>query len=365
MIEKWNQFAYDLDEAKKRNANENEYHHLIESQLKVLGWFKMNGEVCHKPNIPIGNNNFIQPDILVKKDNEELFVIEVKRPVHVLTMREVQQLESYMRQRKIRIGIYIGEHIEVFYDQPDNADIVSVMKLPLELNTVGGEKFVTLFSKENFSKEALFAFCEEQIAESKRKERLEKLKEQLIANVNDIVSEKLMQYLKEESKGTITEDEASDIISSLTISIVPKQNEIQSESTSAAPIASSILGESIDKPSGKPMKYSINGSPFLAANRFVLEVVRTYVKQHPELTFAELEKVFRPELQGSSGVIRTLEYLRIKNYKGQRFFTDASSVLRSADGKEFAVCTQWSYHNAPGFAAYAKALGLMVETKML
>lgn len=100
MIEKWNQFAYDLDEAKKRNANENEYHHLIESQLKVLGWFKMNGEVCHKPNIPIGNNNFIQPDILVKKDNEELFVIEVKRPVHVLTMREVQQLESYMRQRK-------------------------------------------------------------------------------------------------------------------------------------------------------------------------------------------------------------------------------------------------------------------------
>ena len=364
MIEKWNQFVYDLDEAKKRNVDENEYHHLIESQLKVLGWFKMRGEVCHKPNIPIGNNNFIQPDVLVKKDNDELFVIEVKRPVHVLTKREVQQLESYMRQRKIRVGIYIGEHIEVFYDQPDSTDIVSVMKLPLELDYSDGEKFASLFSKENFSKDSLYAFCEEQVAESKRQERLEKLKEQLITNVNEIVREKLVLYLKEESNGTITDDEATNIISSLDISIVPKQIEVQPANTSATPIGPVAL-DNKGKPVGTPAKYSINGSPFLAANRFVLEVVRTYVKQHPKLTFAELEKVFRPELQGSSGVIRTLDYLRMKNYKGSRFFTDTSSVLRSADGIEFAVCTQWSYHNAPNFAVRAKELGFIVETKML
>ena len=363
MKEIWNQFVYDLDEAKKRGVDENEYHHLIESQLKVLGWFKMKGEVCHKPNIPIGNNNFIQPDILVKKDNDELFVIEVKRPVHVLTMREVRQLESYMRQRKIIVGIYIGEHIEVFYDQPDNADVVSVMKLPLELNTADGDIFATLFSKENFSKESLYAFCEERVAESRRQEWLGKLKEQLIANVNEIVRERLTQYLKEESKGAIANDEAANIISSLAISIIPKQIGTQPASISASSIDSTALGDNTVNPAGTPTKYSVNGSPFLAANRFVLEVVRTYVKQHPELTLADLESVFRPELQGSSGVIRTLEYLRIKNYKGQRFFTDARSILRSADGIEFAVSTQWSYHNAPSFANHAKELGFIIETK--
>ena len=363
MKEKWNQFVYDLDEAKNRGVDENEYHHLIESQLKVFGWFKMKGEVCHKPNIPIGNNNFIQPDILVKKDNDELFVIEVKRPVHVLTMREVRQLESYMRQRKIKVGIYIGEHIEIFYDQPDNADIVSVMKLPIELNAADGDIFAALFCKENFSKESLYAFCEEKVAESKRQEWLGKLKEQLIANANEVVQERLTQYLKEESKGIITNDEAANIISSLVISIIPQKTGTQSAGIPAASIGSTTLGDNTAKPAGTPAKYSVNGSPFLAANRFVLEVVRTYVKQHPELTFAELESVFRPELQGSSGVIRTLEYLRIKNYKGPRFFTDASSILRSADGIEFAVCTQWSYHNAPSFAIHAKELGFIVETK--
>lgn len=70
MIEKWNQFVYDLCDAKRRNVDEDEYHRLIEIQLQLLGWAKYRGEICHKPNIPIGNNNFIQPDILIKRDGE-------------------------------------------------------------------------------------------------------------------------------------------------------------------------------------------------------------------------------------------------------------------------------------------------------
>ena len=58
------------------------------SQLKLLGWLKSKGDICHKANIPIGNNNYIQPDILVRKDGIDQFVIEVKRPVHSQTDRE-------------------------------------------------------------------------------------------------------------------------------------------------------------------------------------------------------------------------------------------------------------------------------------
>ena len=82
MQTKWNQFVYLLCEAKKKNVEENDYHSLIEQQLQLLGWFLFNGEICHKPSIHIGNSNHIQPDILIKKDGEEEFVIEVKRPSH-------------------------------------------------------------------------------------------------------------------------------------------------------------------------------------------------------------------------------------------------------------------------------------------
>ena len=35
MIEKWNQFVYDLCDAKRRNVDEDEYHRLIEIQLQL------------------------------------------------------------------------------------------------------------------------------------------------------------------------------------------------------------------------------------------------------------------------------------------------------------------------------------------
>lgn len=88
MREMWNRFVYDLCRAKKRDVDEDIYHSLIETQMQLLGWAKWKGEICHKPNIPIGNSKFIQPDILIKCGDEDQFVIEVKRPVHTQTERE-------------------------------------------------------------------------------------------------------------------------------------------------------------------------------------------------------------------------------------------------------------------------------------
>ena len=194
MIEKWNQFVYDLCDAKRRNVDEDEYHRLIEIQLQLLGWAKYRGEICHKPNTPIGNNNFIQPDILIKRDGEELFVVEVKRPVHAFCQREKQQLESYMRQRKIRFGIYIGEHIEVFYDTPESADAVSVMIIPLELDNQNGARFVELFGKETYSQESHSKFCEKQIAEQQKKVKMGEARKYLVDNAKVIIEDRLRKY---------------------------------------------------------------------------------------------------------------------------------------------------------------------------
>ncbi len=353
MMEKWNQFVYDLCEARKGNVDENEYHRLIEIQLQLLGWAKYRGEICHKPNIPIGNNNFIQPDILIKDGNRDLFVIEVKRPVHIVTARERQQLESYMRQCKIKVGIYIGEHIELLYDKPDMTNAVSVMVLPLELDNKLGAQFVKLFSKEGFSHNALYDYCEKRVEEIRKKEKVEKIKKEVIANAHDIIHIQFEKYLKE--KYTFSDEDAKSVLDSLIIRVTLKQD------VKELPLSQGIQEVSSNKPSGSPSKYSLDGSQYIAANRFVLAVVKSYVSQHPELTFSELKEIFPQELQGSSGVIQSLDYLKIKNYKGQRFFQDERSILTSADGIKFAVCTQWSYHNTPNFAARARELGFIVE----
>lgn len=215
MQEKWNNFVYILSEAKKKGVNEDTYHEKIENQLQFLGWQPYKGDICHKQNIPIGNSNHIQPDILVKKEGEDQFVIEVKRPVHSQSERERMQLQSYMRQLKMAVGIYIGEHIEVFYDMPNCKDAVSVLKIPLELNNKLGMTFVEKFSKENSNKDSIVAFCEEHVKEMQRQSDLNKIKESLITDAQMHITESLKPYLLEKYGDTFSEEDIKGMLAKL------------------------------------------------------------------------------------------------------------------------------------------------------
>ena len=142
----WNKFVYKLIDCKERNVDEATYHATIEDKLELLGWASYRKEICHKPSVEIGSSQRIQPDILIKRNDENLFVIEVKRPSNTQNSRELKQLFSYMYQLRLKVGVYIGEHIEVFYDQPTNDMApVSIFKVDLSLDNKNGAKFVELF----------------------------------------------------------------------------------------------------------------------------------------------------------------------------------------------------------------------------
>ena len=207
MQETWKRFVYPLIEDKKLDVEEEPYHRHIENQLMLLGWEPWKGEVIHKQSLRIGNRNRMEPEILIARDNEYQFVIEVKRPGNTQIKEEITQLESYMRQLKLDVGIYIGEHIEVFYDKPNSNHVLSVFKLAIELDEKRGSRFVDLFSKENFSKESIVDFCEERIQEIQRQNSLNKIKENLIAEAQTQIAESLKPYLLDKYGGSFSEDE--------------------------------------------------------------------------------------------------------------------------------------------------------------
>ena len=215
MIEKWNYFVYDLCEAQKRDVEEEGFHALIETQLQHLGWAKYKEEICHKPCIHLGNNNSIVPDIIVKRDGEDEFVVEVKRPSHKQSKKDVDQLLSYMRILKLSVGIYIGNHIEIFYDMPSSKEAVSVMKVPLEINSKLGAKFVERFDKENFSQESIVDFCEERIQEIQRQNSLNEIKESLISDAQTQIAESLRPYLMEKYGSSFSEEEIKGMLATM------------------------------------------------------------------------------------------------------------------------------------------------------
>ena len=361
-MEEWNKFVYDLIEAQKKNVEEDTYHALIETQLQLLGWAKYKGEICHKPNIPIGNRDHIQPDILIKSNGENLFVIEVKRPVHNQTERERLQLESYMRQLKVEVGIYIGEDIEIFYDGPKERSAASILQIPLELDYKLGVKFVEKFSKGGFSRDSIVEFCEKRIKERQHLENLNKIKESILSDPQNVITESLKNSLVEKYDGIFSEEDIKGMLASLSFSAT-SSDAPQPTSTfnQSATIKSNFGGESV-KRTYDNTTYSLNGGHFLKKKHFVYAVVSEYLKLYPTKTYKELESIFQPELQGPYGVIQTMQFLHEKKYQGKRFFDEEDKILKSCDNIPFAVCTQWGKDNVQNIVKLSKELGFHVET---
>lgn len=357
MQDTWKNFVYNLIEAKKQDVDEDTFHKLVENQFQLLEWASYLGEISHKQNIPIGNNGHIQPDILIKKGNEVQFVIEVKRPVHEFTPRERIQLESYMRQLKLEVGLYIGDHIEVIYDKPKSKNAISVLSIELSLEDNHGDEFVELFSKSSFSKDSVIKFCEDRLVQMRHEADLNKIKEELLSKPDEQIAKSLLMTLAEKYADTFTREEISSMLSTITFSAVNngsvvKEGYYRKENR---------VPEKPEKHYHDDTVYSLNGGEFLGKGKFVHAVVSLYVKQHPKTSFSELEKIFKPELQGSFGVIRTLDFIQEKDFHGgRRYYTKTDEVLLDCNNVQFAVSSEWRKNNIDNIETLAKNLGFKV-----
>lgn len=106
-------------------------------------------------------------------------------------------------------------------------------------------------------------------------------------------------------------------------------------------------------------KYIFNGARY-CKSRLVLAVVKEYVKQNPNITSYELERIFDYTLQGNKnhGVIKRKEDA-IKNWDYEkRFFVDEEIKLK--DGI-ILVSTQWGIPNINNFISRAEQLNFNIK----
>lgn len=105
---------------------------------------------------------------------------------------------------------------------------------------------------------------------------------------------------------------------------------------------------------GRRPLFSINGSEPLAKNRAVYETVCLFTKQFPDASFTDIEQMFPRTLQGSYGVVRSLEDIRQRGEKNKtesaRWFLEPEEILTAADGIQFAVSNEWG----PNFDDFKK-----------
>lgn len=92
--------------------------------------------------------------------------------------------------------------------------------------------------------------------------------------------------------------------------------------------------------------YSLNGSCLFGRERIVLETVRQYLMKHPKSKFIDLVAAFPPNLQGTYGVIKSIENIERRSYwyptEKNNWFLKPSEIMTSSDGIKFAVCSAWN-----------------------
>lgn len=356
---RWREFCYDLIEAAKADVLEDPYQDLIEQGLRVLNWSKPKGEICPKERIKIGSHNKLEPDITLKINERSVFVIEVKRPRNKLNEDQILQLVSYMRQRRVPFGLYIGDRIALFYDDSTN-EPTEVWSLNIDSEADEGWRFVDFFARGSFNEERLDIFCKERMNEIHTSMGLRDITGKLAVDGGDaIIKEMVEHYLvgtKRYDSGLVTK-----LLNRYKFIAQPlEQKEGEEDSTN---IENEIGQQShyvlVKQPRSNKgsngrdnTKYSIDGGTnYFGKNRIVREIIIRYLEMHPKLTYRQLEQIFPDEMQGSYGVIRSLDELHEMEHDRKdletRYLMKEEELLETADKVRFAVCNQWGAYNIP------------------
>lgn len=353
---KWQDFSFDLVEAKKKEVLEDDYQDVIETAFRTLGWSKAKGEICPKERINVGAANQLEPDITFRINGEAVFVVEVKQPTNKLTKRQIEQLFSYMRMRSVQFGLYIGDEIKLFYDYGRDFP-ADVFTFGIDIFESQGWRFVDFFARSMFSAERLKAFCSEKFKEIHSSNQWKSLEDGFNEDADSTIKDLIRDYLVTTKKcdKRIVDDHLDAFV--FQASKIGEMDDVQTRTSSLPEVSSPryVLqkhGRNRKSSGRDTTKFSLDGGEtYFGKGRFVREIVETYLSQHPNITFAQLEQIFPAELQGSYGVVKRLDDIfssdhDLKDLK-TRYVMDEDKILHTKEGVRFVVCNQWGRYNFP------------------
>ncbi len=216
-MKNWHKLCTRLSDRISSDLSEEEFEAKVIDELdNILGWESTDEEnIQSQVSIQMGSTKKCM-DIIIRKNDKPLFVIEVKKPSLTFDHSHRDQLKSYMRQLKLSIGILIGSKIQVFYDT--DSDFILIDDIAFIEDSEKGLNFIKTFSKENYSEENIQNYIHEKEKQLKEKQHIKKLKNEIVSQkYNDRTTEILKDEICKEYQ--IQKNEIDKIFEKLEIKI--------------------------------------------------------------------------------------------------------------------------------------------------
>lgn len=252
-----------------------------------------------------------------------------------------------MRQLKLNVGLYIGEKIQLYYDIPnDGENPICVFTAEIKKEDTNGSIICDLLSYDKFNLEKIETFCNEQYKKIQARNNLHRRVSEFLSEGNGVKN--MISLLKDKFTAEGFEESAiNEEFANLTLTIHYENKSIlPSLQLKTRQTSKNSQNDYKESDSKDHTKFSLDGINFYVKRRFVLEVIKHYIKDHPNINYVELEKVFPSNLHSKAlGVIRTLIEVqeKIKSHPDlkKRYFLKPDEVILLADGTKIVVNNQW------------------------
>lgn len=276
------------------------------------------------PQLHLGSRKRMIPDIHVKKNDKESFVIEVKRPSHIKTDENIDQLISYMKQLETPVGVYIGNEIEIYYKKLGNSSSpVCLMSLHFNEKDINGAKFVSLFNEDDFSIARIEKFKTELDNEMVFQNNVTILFNHLISpDFNHSIKEIVSNYLVENGENQDVVNAALDKI------------DFRISRLDQNPRQSVFHGETIKPDIGKVNRTRPNRG---TAQRYAYRLIKEIIEKNSHLSFPQMLAIF-----GQKNYIADIHTV----HDPARWFMNDEDIITLGDGTRIVISNQWGLNGS-------------------
>lgn len=210
--DKWNRIVelYKINYNKKEDYIQKLWEYIF---YECLGYSQLNEEIDTHRIIRLGSTDRVIPDIILKKDNQDLFVTELKQYNIGYDIKIENQLFSYLKQLKCNIGLLICNKIYIYvYDYAKNDSEQIKFEIPFEKDIEDGIKFIELFSKDTFDRKNIQEFI---ILKTATKCNIKKIKEK----INSVY---VLGLIKQDLAKTYSNEEIEESLKEISINVNEK-----------------------------------------------------------------------------------------------------------------------------------------------
>lgn len=334
MTTAWQRLCEIAHKAQKNQYKEKSFEdELYVFFLDWLGWSEKIAAIDRQYPIPFAHTT-VFADIILSHDGQKEIVVELKRPTHSQKSDDIKQLFSYMVALKSTFGLYIGEKIGLYYDDPTKKreDPVLVVSYDFIPELEDGSTLLEYLQKDDYSSDKLVGFCKNQIAikDIARRWNSEKGKS------------RIYQFILKEENLESSEFWAQQLESSLTISIATKGIEstrIPVATTPKVQKRTEIVKTSPKKDNKDRSLFSLDGIHYYVKSVFPIIIVRKLKQENPSFTYQDIARLFPKNAANNKALVSKEEWEK-KTLGAQKRY-HFKDKIEDKDGVVFYVSSQW------------------------